>query len=225
MKTKFKEKKNQHAIFNTHYFKKLKVTHQVKVEGWARAAMAVAATTKGSIADKSWDESLPFSAASDIVFGGFIPKESNDDCPSLLCDPTLPTNGEVEQAHIDKTPLLNLLFEIEKPEKVEEEEEEVLGINEKGWEFGILKSLGLAVKGEREVEGTENINEEETDITILGKVGFNRRRGFIRRRVRIPASSVTGEIRKRRNKGEVRVQLWNRLWDRIDFKSFFRGKN
>lgn len=78
--------------------------------------MAVAATTNGSIADKTCDESLPFSELPDAgVLGALIPKESNDTFPSLLCDPTLPINDDVmEQARIETNPLRELFLQVEK---------------------------------------------------------------------------------------------------------------
>ena len=71
----------------------------MKVAGWARAAIAVAATTKGSIADKTWEESVFSTSAF-----GLIPKCNKETLPSLLCDPTLPINGEVEQANVKSAP-------------------------------------------------------------------------------------------------------------------------
>jgi hypothetical protein len=52
-------------------------------------------------------------------------------------------NGEVEQAHIDKTPLLILLFETENPL-------EVLAGNEKGLKIGPLKGWRLTEERVRE---------------------------------------------------------------------------
>lgn len=78
----------------------------MKVEGWARAAIAVAATTKGSIADKIWDKSLFFSVK---PIDWSFPNERNEAFLSLLCDPTLPINGcEVEHARKLSPPLSNL---------------------------------------------------------------------------------------------------------------------
>lgn len=94
-----------------------KLTYQVKVEGWAKAAIAVATTTNGSMEDKTWDQSLlPTSFES-------IPKESNEKFPSLLWNPTLPMIGEVEQANVDKAPLRQPFGSFENEEEEEEGKE------------------------------------------------------------------------------------------------------
>lgn len=124
--------------------------YQVNVAGWARAAIAVAATTNGSIADKTWDESSPLcSAPLDIAVGGFIPNESNEEFPSLHCDPTLPINGDVEHPFIDRPPFLNPLFENEEHENEEEYKEELgsLGV----YVCGFITSFELL--GAREMKG------------------------------------------------------------------------
>lgn len=141
--------------------------------GWARAAKAVAATTKGSKADKTWEESLLLVAASEMAAVGvlFIPKERSDAWPSLLCDPTRPRNGEVEQAC---TPLLNFLFFwIEKPKNGEGEG---LAVKMKGLELGSgEKRIGFLAmeEDERQRDGTEIIEreggeeeEEEREVNI-----------------------------------------------------------
>jgi hypothetical protein len=138
-------------------------THQVKVEGWARAAIAVAATTKGSIAERAWDKEEEEEEEESVLLPtcaislGLIPNDSNDTFPSRLCDPTLPINGEVEHANIESlvVPLLRPLerLEIEEEQNEEEEEEdEEVGLNEE------TKSFGLE-RGERERKGIEDIEE------------------------------------------------------------------
>lgn len=75
-----------------------KEANQEKVEGFASAETAVAATTKGSIADSAWEmaSSLSFPATNSAVFS---PKEDREALPFLRGQPTLPSNGnEVEQA-------------------------------------------------------------------------------------------------------------------------------
>jgi len=81
----------------------------------------VAATTKGSIADRTCEASV--FATSDTPLG-FVPNESNDTFPSLLCHPTRPMNGVVEHANADSEPPWKLLecFEYEQEEEEEEEE-------------------------------------------------------------------------------------------------------
>jgi len=116
----------------------------------------VAATKKGSNADRAWDESL-FFPASAIAYG-FTPNDSSDTFPSRHCRPTLPMNGDVEQANMESLVvlLLNSLERLEtneqeNEEKGEEEEEEEGGLNE-------TERLGL-VGGERQRRGIEGIEE------------------------------------------------------------------
>lgn len=63
----------------------------------------------------------------DIADGGFTPNESNEEFPSLHCDPTLPISGDVEHPFIDRPRFLNPLFENEEHENEEEKMEEELG--------------------------------------------------------------------------------------------------
>jgi hypothetical protein len=114
----------------------------------------VAATTKGSNADRAWDESL-FFPTSAIAYG-FTPNDSRDTFPSRHCRPTLPMNGDVEQANIESLVVLlqNPLERLETKEQENEEkgEEELeCGLNE-------TERLGL-VGGERKRKGIEGIEE------------------------------------------------------------------
>ena len=63
------------------------------------------ATTKGSIADKTWEESA-FLSASITLSSRLAPKDKREKLPSRLCHPTFPINGDdvVEQAMADKEP-------------------------------------------------------------------------------------------------------------------------
>lgn len=77
-----------------------RATNHEKVAGLASAATAVAATTKGNIADRDFDEE----SASDELFAlsprnPFAPNVSSDTCPNLRRHPTLPSKGnDVEHA-------------------------------------------------------------------------------------------------------------------------------
>lgn len=75
------------------------------MEGWARAATAVAATTTGSNADRSWDKSL--SLTSPTAFRLSAPKESDENFPGCLRrkrNSILPRNCEAEHAKLDAAP-------------------------------------------------------------------------------------------------------------------------
>ena len=84
----------------------------MKVEGRVKAAIAVAATTKGSKADKSWDESPSVASASALEFN---PKDKSEKFPCRIREPILPTNDDVEQANVDTAPLRTVLqfFDVE----------------------------------------------------------------------------------------------------------------
>lgn len=74
-------------------------SHQEKVDGWERAATAVRATTNGSIADKTWEESVCF-WTSTTPSSGHVPKYNSEEFPSLLCHPTFPPiNGDEVVEH------------------------------------------------------------------------------------------------------------------------------
>lgn len=65
--------------------------------GFVSAATAVAATTNGSIAEKTSEEDSDFPPPKKL--SEFNPKESRDTFPSLRCHPTLPRQGnDVEHA-------------------------------------------------------------------------------------------------------------------------------
>lgn len=77
----------------------------MKVEGWARATTAVAATTTGSNADRSWDKSRPLT--SPTAFPSSAPRESSGNFPGCLRrkgNSILPRNCEVEHAKLDAAP-------------------------------------------------------------------------------------------------------------------------
>ena len=76
------------------------------MEGLARAATAVAATTTGSNAERSWDKSLSLASPPTALPSSSPPKESNENFPCLRWNrnPNPPRNWEVEQAKLDAAP-------------------------------------------------------------------------------------------------------------------------
>lgn len=116
-------------------------SYQVKVEGWERAAIPVKATTKGSIADKTCEESDFFSAS--VRFSsGLPPNDNSEEFPSLLCHPTFPMNGDeaVEHATASKEPIPLEPFKIgEKPKLFFKENETKLGLELKLLEKTIIR--------------------------------------------------------------------------------------
>lgn len=152
----------------------------------------MAATTKGSNADRAWDESL-FFPASAIAYG-FTPNDSSDTFPSRHCRPTLPMNGDVEQANIESLVvlLLNSLERLETKEQENEEkgEEEEGGLNE-------TERLGL-VGGERQRRGIEGI--EEVDMGWWWWLWLPRRSVVI-------SGEVLGREEKERWWGKVRKRM------------------
>lgn len=112
-----------------------------------------------------------------IAVGGFIPNESNEEFPSLHCNPTLPINGEVEQPFIDRPPFLNPLFENDSHENEE------------------LGSLGLYVLGFKrrfEVLGVREMKGMEVVDMAVVKWDFPPENGGFRRENK---GEVVGEMR------------------------------
>ena len=111
------------------------------MEGWERAATAVTATTKGSNADKIWDQSLSPTSPSPppTTTLSSTPNLRNEDFPSLWLNPTLPPwNLEVEQAKLD----------IEQPfETLWREKEE--RVRKRGWKDRGLCFCFMGVNGEK----------------------------------------------------------------------------
>lgn len=115
----------------------------------------MAATTKGSIADRACDES-PFFPTSDIAFG-FIPNDSNDTFPSRHCSPTLPIKGDVEHANIESFAVLFLnplgALGIEEQQNEVKAEDEKAGLTETA-----SGSFGLQGSESKGIEDTEEVD-------------------------------------------------------------------
>nr|GMD61171.1 hypothetical protein Iba_chr12aCG18290 [Ipomoea batatas] len=118
---------------------------------------AVRTTTKGSNADNTSELSAFPSPAATILW--FLPKESQDKFPSLLCHPTFPVNGdEVEHATAASNPPL-LRLEISGIRNGNELFFRVLGRVNRG--LGLLR---CGLRGiELEMDGIVDIFSEETD--------------------------------------------------------------
>lgn len=107
----------------------------------------------------------------------------------------------MEQADIEKTPLLKLLLEVEKQENEEEEEWNGFVLKERERNSGTPESFRFVVRGEREREGIEGSEEDRRTLNMLsGGFGSPESGGF-------PASLAKGRERERR---EVSVQALNR---------------
>lgn len=78
------------------------------MEGWERAATAVAATTKGSNADNNWDKSL--SPTSPPTTLSSTQKVIKEDFPFLRQNPNLVLKLEVERAKFNIEPSFETLW-------------------------------------------------------------------------------------------------------------------